>query len=87
MGAGPGIPPPPIPPIPPIPPVPPPPAYWRRPEPIGAVILIALGVLFLLNKIDWLSGRVFEYSWPIALIGLGVWLIVRRVGIAQGGQK
>jgi len=64
-----------------------PPAYWRRPEPIGAVILIALGVLFLLNKIDWFSGRVFEYSWPLVLIGLGVWLIVRRVGISHGGQK
>ncbi len=82
-GGGPGVPP-----APPMPPVPPPPmAYWRRPEPIGAVILIALGVLFLLNKIDWFSGRIFEYSWPLVLIGLGVWLIVRRVGIPHGGQK
>ncbi|MFZ1940871.1 MAG: DUF5668 domain-containing protein [Terracidiphilus sp.] len=75
----------PIPPIPPIPPVPP--MHWRRPEPIGAVILIALGLLFLLDKIDFLSGRVFEFSWPIVLIGLGVWMIVRRVGDVQGGQK
>jgi TM2 domain-containing membrane protein YozV len=74
--------------IPPIPPVPPAPtAYWRRPEPVGAVILIALGVLFLLNKIDWFSGRVFEYSWPVALIGLGAWLILRNVKHSQGGQK
>jgi len=79
---------PPVPPAPPVPPMPPvPPTYWRRPEPIAAVLLIAFGVLFLLNKIDWFSGRVFEYSWPLLLIGLGVWLIVRRVGVAQGGQK
>jgi TM2 domain-containing membrane protein YozV len=69
-------------------PMPPtPPMHWRRPEPIGAVILIALGLLFLLNRIDWLSGRVFEYSWPLVLIGLGVWMIVRRMEDAQGRQK
>ncbi|MGA3034343.1 MAG: B-box zinc finger protein [Terracidiphilus sp.] len=72
--------------VPPVPPMPPA-TYWRRPEPIGAVILIALGVLFLLNKIDWFSGRIFEYSWPLVLIGLGIWLIVRRVGNTHGGQK
>jgi TM2 domain-containing membrane protein YozV len=76
----------PYPPMPPIPPVPPP-TGWRRPEPVGAVILIALGLLFLLDKIDFLSGRVFEFSWPVVLIGLGVWLIVRRVGDTRGGQK
>jgi TM2 domain-containing membrane protein YozV len=70
---------------PPMPPVPP--THWRRPEPIGAVILIALGLLFLLDKIDFLSGRVFEFSWPVVLIGLGVWLIVRRLGETHGGQR
>lgn len=70
---------------PPMPPIPP--MHWRRPEPIGAVVLIALGLLFLLNRIDWLSGRIFEYSWPLVLIGLGVWMIVRRVGGVQGGQR
>jgi TM2 domain-containing membrane protein YozV len=72
-------------PFPPVPPIPP--MHWRRREPVGAVILIALGILFLLDKIDFLSGRVFEYSWPLVLIGLGVWLIVRRVGDTRGGQK
>jgi TM2 domain-containing membrane protein YozV len=69
----------------PVPPVPP--MHWRRPEPIGAVILIALGLLFLLDKIDFLSGRVFEFTWPVVLIGLGVWMILRNVGHSQGGQK
>ena len=72
-----------------VPPVPP--VFWRRREPIGAVILIALGLLFLLHQVDWFSGRIFEFSWPILLIGLGVWLIVRRLnetkGSSQGNSK
>jgi TM2 domain-containing membrane protein YozV len=75
-------------PMPPVPPAPPaPPTYWRRPEPIGAVFLIALGIIFLLDKFDFLSGRVFEFTWPVALIGLGVWMILRNVGHTPGGQK
>ncbi len=88
-------------PLPDLPPVPT--VYWRRKEPIGAIILIALGVLFLLGHFDWFSGRVLEFTWPILLIGLGVWLMVRRLsenkassqgnsqtgsqGSSQGGQQ
>jgi LiaI-LiaF-like transmembrane region/B-box zinc finger len=69
-------------------PVPPPPqAYWRRKEPIGAIVLIGLGLLFLLGQLDEIGGRIFEFSWPLLLIGLGVWLVVRRMGETQGGQK
>jgi TM2 domain-containing membrane protein YozV len=74
--------------VPPIPPVPPmPPLYWRRREPVGAVILIALGLLFLLGQLDLFSGRVFEFAWPLMLIGLGAWLIVRRLQNTQGGPR
>jgi Domain of unknown function (DUF5668)/B-box zinc finger len=70
------------------PPVPPPPqAYWRRKEPIGAIVLIGLGLLFLLGQLDEIGGRIFEFSWPLLLIGLGVWLVVRRMGETPGGQK
>ncbi len=80
-------------PLPDLPPVPP--LHWRRREPIGAVILIALGVLFLMGHFDWFSGRMFEFTWPVLLIGLGVWLIVRRMSEtkassqsgSQGGQQ
>jgi TM2 domain-containing membrane protein YozV len=81
--ANPGVPP--VPPIPPVPPVPP--LYWRRKEPIGAVILIALGLMFLLGQLDLFSGRVFEFAWPLMLIGLGAWLIVRRMQDSQGGPR
>ena len=56
-----------------------PPSHWRRPEPIAAIILIGLGALFLLGQMDWFSGRVFEYMWPLLFIGLGAWLLFRRM--------
>ena len=73
---------PPIPPIPPVPPVP-----WRRREPIGAIVLIALGLLFLMGQLDLFHGRLVGLTWPILLIGLGVWLVARRLGDSQGGPK
>ncbi len=64
-----------------------PPLYWRRREPIGAIVLIAMGMLFLLAQLDIFHGRLLEFTWPVALIGLGVWLIVRRLGDSQGASK
>jgi hypothetical protein len=74
---------PPMPPMPPIPPM----TGWRRPEPIGAIILIALGVIFLLGQIDFFSMWVGRLFWPILLIALGVYLIVRRILCDKGASK
>jgi hypothetical protein len=63
--------------FPPVPPVPP--LHWRRKEPIAAIILIALGVLFLLGQLNLFSGRLFAFGWPVLLIALGGWLLVRRL--------
>jgi hypothetical protein len=71
--------------VPPVPPVPP--LHWRRKEPIGAVILIGLGLMFLLGQLDLFSGRALEFAWPLLLIGLGVWLVVRRLQDSQGGPR
>ena len=71
--------------VPPVPPVPP--IAWRRKEPIGAIILIGLGLLFLLGQLDIFNGRLFEFTWPLLLIGIGVWLVIRRMGDAQGGSR
>lgn len=72
--------------MPPVPPVPPP-MYWRRKEPIGAVILIGLGILFLLGQLDLFNGRFWDFMWPLFLIGLGAWLMISRVGPWHGGRK
>jgi TM2 domain-containing membrane protein YozV len=68
-------------------PPPVPPVYWRRKEPIGAMVLIGLGLLFLLNQLNIFNGRLIEIAWPLALIALGVWLIVNRLGGSHGGSK
>jgi hypothetical protein len=71
--------------MPPVPPVPP--LFWKRKEPVGAIVLIALGTLFLLGQLDVFHGRLMEFAWPLLLIGLGVFLIARRLGDSQGGSK
>ena len=65
-----------------VPPVPPNP--WRRKEPIGAIVLIALGLMFLIG--EW-SHDLLKYSWPVLLIGLGVWLMIRQMGTTKGGPQ
>ena len=43
--------------------------------PTGAIVLIALGVIFLLSQ----NGLVdFDKLWPLILIGLGVWIAYKR---------
>ena len=50
-------------------------------RPVGPIILIGLGVLFLLNNFDWFSfHRVGRLLWPIILIGVGVMLFRNRLG-------
>lgn len=75
--------------------VPPPPAlgsaqwmtgFGHRREPVGAIILIALGLLFLLQSMGFVS-HILHFAWPLFLIGLGVWMIVSRMGHGQGGPK
>jgi hypothetical protein len=70
--------------VPPDPPVPP--VFWRRKEPIGAVILIGFGLILLLNQLGFLAENLFKYLWPLIFIALGVWLIFRRLEDSKGGQ-
>jgi hypothetical protein len=47
--------------------------------PVGPAILIAIGILFLANNLGLLRfGEILRY-WPIALIGLGVYMLYERV--------
>ena len=52
--------------------------------PTAAIILIGLGVLFLLLTSLHFS---FDQLWPVLLIALGVWLVIRRLGILGPGYE
>ncbi len=71
--------------VPPVPPVPP--VSWRRKEPMGAIILVGFGLILLLNQMGYVTERIVHYLWPFIFIGLGVWLIVRRVSDSKGGSQ
>jgi Domain of unknown function (DUF5668)/B-box zinc finger len=45
---------------------------------VGAIVLIALGVLALLGNFGWIRGEWVSRGWPVVLIAIGVWLYVKR---------
>jgi hypothetical protein len=45
------------------------------------------GTVVSAGQLDIFHGRLMEFAWPLLLIALGVWLIVRRLGDSQGGSK
>jgi hypothetical protein len=47
---------------------------------LGAYILIALGIIFLLSNLGWLPrlGPLLAQGWPLILIIVGVLLLIRR---------
>ncbi|HUK43540.1 MAG TPA: B-box zinc finger protein [Candidatus Bathyarchaeia archaeon] len=66
----------------PNPPNPPYPPVVDQPHsriPVGAVILIGLGVLFLLDEMDLLHfDRIIGRFWPLILIALGIRILMQR---------
>jgi hypothetical protein len=54
-------------------------AHRRTGIPAGPLALIALGVLFLLNTMDILRFDQIARYWPVALIGLGVYMLYCRI--------
>lgn len=60
--------------------------YARRGNgPIGAFILIALGLLFLLSNLDLFRFDMARF-WPVILIAVGVWLFIRRWNLASATE-
>jgi hypothetical protein len=51
--------------------------------PVGAIVLIALGVLFLLGNIGMFN---MQRMWPLILIGLGLWIAYKHMSQTQGVQ-
>ncbi|HEY6447106.1 MAG TPA: hypothetical protein VIY53_11645 [Acidobacteriaceae bacterium] len=66
--------------VPPIPPVPPP--QWEleraRREPIGAIVLILLGMLFLFNTLGFFSFGWVHHGWPLIIVAVALWLLLRN---------
>lgn len=52
--------------------------------PVGPVLLIALGVLFLLNNLELLRFERIVRYWPVLLIGLGGYMLYERL---SGGNQ
>jgi hypothetical protein len=52
--------------------------------PAAAVLLIAFGVVFLLNNLDLLDVRRIARYWPVLLIGMGVYLLWARFAGGNG---
>jgi len=48
--------------------------------PIGPIILIVLGALFLMNTLDFFPLRFMWKFWPAILIAVGVWMLWKRTG-------
>lgn len=54
--------------------------------PIGPLILIVLGGLFLMNTLDFFPLRFLWKFWPAILIAVGVWMLWRRMGGESGSR-
>src|SRR5438477_7902915 len=51
--------------------------------PVGPAVLIALGLLFLLNNMEIIRFSQIIRYWPIALIGLGVYMLYERLSASE----
>jgi hypothetical protein len=53
---------------------------WSKNRPVGPIILIGLGLLFLLNNFDWFPFYRIGRLWPLILIIVGVLMFRNRLG-------
>ena len=64
-----------------VPPIPPQMELERaRREPIGAIVLILLGMLFLFNTLGFFNFGWVSHGWPLIIVGIAVWLLMRNTG-------
>jgi hypothetical protein len=47
-------------------------------RPVGAFVLIGLGVLALLGNMGLINGDWVNRGWPVVLIAIGIWLFMKR---------
>ena len=54
--------------------------------PIGPILLIAIGVLYLLNSLDLINFRQIGRFWPVILIVVGAYMLYTRVSGPRDSQ-
>ena len=77
-------------PVPGIPPYPAPVAIETlgRKHPIGAVVLIVIGLVLLLHTLGIFEDEWIGRAWPLIIIGVGAWLLYRRTrDLPPGGPR
>ncbi len=52
---------------------------WSKERPVGPIILIGLGALFLLNNFSWFAFYRVKTLWPLILIGAGALMFRNRI--------
>ena len=56
--------------------------------PVGAVVLIVIGLILLLHTLGVFEDEWIGRAWPLILIGAGAWLLYRRTqDIPRGGAR
>ena len=55
-------------------------------HPLGAIVLIIIGVMLLLHTLGVFEDEWISRAWPVAIIGIGAWLLYRRTRDTTGGS-
>jgi TM2 domain-containing membrane protein YozV len=77
-------------PVPGIPPYPAPAAIETlgRKHPLGAIVLIVIGLVLLLHTLGIFEDEWIGRAWPLIIIGVGAWLLYRRTrDLPPGGPR
>jgi hypothetical protein len=53
--------------------------------PVGAVVLIVIGLFLLFQTLGIFRADWIDRGWPLLIVGLGVWLLYRRTRDTPGG--
>jgi len=57
---------------------------WSKQRPLGPIILIVVGAIFLLNNFDLLPFYRIERFWPLVLIGIGALMLRNKLSGNDG---